>query len=155
MTSLGGVVTVVGDSGRAWRDGTLAETAARLDPRRFVRLDQSHVVNVARLVELLPETHQRYRLRFRDAAGTELVVSRDVGRRLRAALGWRPWAALGSTGALPRVSSPCRPQGPSRRKSVMHARILIVEDDPDIAAIIAMSLNRAGRVVRIARSPSR
>ncbi len=88
VSSLGGVVTVHADLGRAWRDGTLADTAARLDPRRFLRLDQSHIVNVTRLAELVPWTHQRYLLRFADAAKTELVLSRDVGRRLRAALGW-------------------------------------------------------------------
>ncbi len=88
VTSLGGVVTVHADTGRAWRDGTLAETAARLDPRRFLRLDQSHLVNVGRIGELVPWTHQRYVLRFADPARTELTLSRDVGRRLRAALGW-------------------------------------------------------------------
>ncbi len=88
VTSLGGVVTVQADTGRHWRDGTLADTAARLDPRRFLRLDASHVVNVARIAELVPWTHQRYVLRFADAAKTELTLSRDVGRRLRAVMGW-------------------------------------------------------------------
>ncbi len=88
VTSAGGPVTVHADGGRYWRDGTLAATAAQLDPRRFVRLDQSHIVNVTRIAELVPWTHQRYRLLLTDAAKTELMLSRDVGRRLRAALGW-------------------------------------------------------------------
>ncbi len=88
VTSLGGLVTVHADAGEFWRDGTLAAVEAGLDPRRFLRLDQSHVVNVTRLGELVPHTHQRYRLVFADAAKTELMLSRDVGRRLRAALGW-------------------------------------------------------------------
>jgi two-component system LytT family response regulator len=88
LTSLGGVVTIYADAGRFWTDLTLAEVERRLDPRRFLRLDASHLVNVTRIAELLPETHQRYLLRFADAAKTELVMSRDVGRRLRAALGW-------------------------------------------------------------------
>ncbi len=88
VTSAGGVVTVHADRGEFWRDGTLAAVEARLDPRRFLRLDHSTVVNVARIGELIPHTHQRYRLVFADGAKTELMLSRDVGRRLRAALGW-------------------------------------------------------------------
>ncbi len=88
VTSLGGVVTVHADTGRFWRDGTLADTERRLDTRRFLRLDHSHLVNVERIAELTPFTHQRYRLLFADAAKSELLLSRDVGRRLRAVLGW-------------------------------------------------------------------
>ncbi len=88
VTSLGGLVTVHADRGRFWSDQTLTEVERRLDPRRFLGLDASHVVNVARIAELIPFTHQRYRLVFADAAKTELLLSRDVGRRLRAALGW-------------------------------------------------------------------
>ncbi len=88
VTSAGGAVTVHADRGEFWRDGTLAAVDARLDPRRFLRLDHSTVVNLARIGELIPHTHQRYRLVFADVAKTELMLSRDVGRRLRAALGW-------------------------------------------------------------------
>lgn len=88
VTSLGGVVTAFADAGRLWTSQTLAEIERRLDPSRFLRIDQSHLVNVARIGELVPWTHQRYRLLFADAAKTELVLSRDVGRRLRAAVGW-------------------------------------------------------------------
>lgn len=88
VTSLGGLVTVHADPGRYWTDLALGEVERRLDPRRFMRLDASHLVNVTRLAELVPWTHQRYRLVFADTAKTELVMSRDVGRRLRAALGW-------------------------------------------------------------------
>jgi DNA-binding LytR/AlgR family response regulator len=88
VTSTGGVTTVYADGGRFWSDLTLTEIERRLDPRRFFRLDQSHLVNVARIAELIPEPHQRYRLVFADQAKSELVLSRDVGRRLRAALGW-------------------------------------------------------------------
>ncbi len=88
VTSLGGLVTVHADAKRFWTDLTLADVARRLDPRRFLRLDASHVINVTRIAELLPWTHQRYVLRFADAGHTELTLSRDVGRRLRAALGW-------------------------------------------------------------------
>lgn len=88
ISSRGGLVTAYTDSGSFWSDRTLAEVESRLDPRHFVRLDASRLVNLARVVELLPWTHQRYKLRLDDAAKTELVLSRDVGRRLRAILGW-------------------------------------------------------------------
>ena len=88
ISSRGGLVTAYTDRGSFWSDRTLAEVESRLDPRRFVRLDASRLVNLARVVELVPWTHQRYRLRLDDAARTELVLSRDVGRRLRAILGW-------------------------------------------------------------------
>ncbi len=88
VTSAGGVVSLHADGGRSWTDLPLAEVERRLDPRRFLRLDASTVINVTRIGELIPHTHQRYRLVFTDAATTELMLSRDVGRRLRAALGW-------------------------------------------------------------------
>ncbi len=88
VSSLGGVVTAFADGGRFWTNQTLAEIERRLDASRFLRIDQSHLVNVTRIGELVPWTHQRYRLVLADAAKTEVVLSRDVGRRLRAAMGW-------------------------------------------------------------------
>ncbi len=88
VSSLGGVTSAYTDTGRLWSDLTLSELERRLDARRFLRVDQSHIVNLTRVAELVPWTHQRYRLVFADAAKTELTLSRDVGRRLRAALGW-------------------------------------------------------------------
>ncbi len=84
----GGLVTAYTDAGSFWTDATLAEIEARLDPRYFLRLAASRIVNLTRVAELVPWTHQRYRLVFADAAKTELMLSRDVGRRMRAALGW-------------------------------------------------------------------
>lgn len=88
VSSRGGLVTAHTDGGAFWSDLTLGELEARLDPRRFVRLDASRLVNLSRATELVPWTHQRYTLRLDDPAKTELVLSRDVGRRLRALLGW-------------------------------------------------------------------
>ncbi len=88
LRSAGGIVTARSDTGEFWTTLPLAEVERRLDPRRFLRLDASTIVNLTRVVELVPWTHQRYRLLFGDAAKTELVLSRDVGRRLRAVLGW-------------------------------------------------------------------
>ncbi len=88
ISSKGGLVTAFTDQGPLWTDLSMAQLGRRLDPRRFYRLDQSHFVNLTRIVELVPFTHQRYRLVFGDAAKSELIMSRDVGRRLRKALGW-------------------------------------------------------------------
>ncbi|HWP35595.1 MAG TPA: LytTR family DNA-binding domain-containing protein, partial [Thermodesulfobacteriota bacterium] len=88
VTSAGGVVTAFTDAGRLWTAQTLSEVERRLDARRFLRIDQSHVINLTRVSELVPWTHQRYRLVFGDPSRSELVLSRDVGRRLRTALGW-------------------------------------------------------------------
>lgn len=89
VTSREAVVTIVTrDGGRHLSDRSQTDLKARLDPARFLRLDASHLVNVEALSELVPWTHQRYQLVFADAANTELVLSRDMGRRLRAALGW-------------------------------------------------------------------
>ncbi len=89
VSSRGGLTTLYTADGReAWSPLTLTALAARLDPVAFLRLDASHVVNLLQLAGLVPEAGQRYSLIFRDAKSTTLTVSRDVGRRLRAALGW-------------------------------------------------------------------
>jgi DNA-binding LytR/AlgR family response regulator len=66
----------------------LTALAKQLDPTTFVRLNANHLVNVTHLAALVPDAHQRCSLVFRDAKPTTLGESRDVGRRLRAALGW-------------------------------------------------------------------
>ncbi len=57
-SSKGGGVTIYADAGTFWSDLTLAEVVARFDPRRFLRLDASTVVNLTRLAELIPWTHR-------------------------------------------------------------------------------------------------
>jgi two-component system LytT family response regulator len=60
--------------------GTLAELAARLDPRRFARVHRSTLVNVERIREVLPEGRD-FSVVLRD--GTRLALARGRHRRLR------------------------------------------------------------------------
>lgn len=64
---------------------SLKEMAARLEPHGFVRIHQSHVVNVERIVELSPWSHGEYVVVLRD--GTRLNSSRTYGETLRHSLG--------------------------------------------------------------------
>lgn len=64
---------------------SLKEMAARLDAHRFVRIHQSHIVNLDRVVELRPWGHGEYVVVLRD--GTRLNSSRTYGDALRRALG--------------------------------------------------------------------
>ena len=60
--------------------GTLAELAARLDPRRFARVHRSTLVNIERIREVLPEGRD-FAVVLRD--GTRLALARGRHRRLR------------------------------------------------------------------------
>lgn len=65
--------------------GSLTEAAERLDPNRFMRVHNSHVVNLERARELQPRGHGDYRLLLDD--GTLVPVSRSYGEQLRERLG--------------------------------------------------------------------
>ncbi len=60
---------------------TLAELERRLDPRRFVRVHRSHLVNLDALAELRPHDERRLRLTLSD--GSTVIASRDASRKLR------------------------------------------------------------------------
>jgi two-component system, LytTR family, response regulator len=60
--------------------GTLAALEERLDPRRFLRIHRSTIVNAAHVRELRPWSHGDYRVVLRD--GTELTLSRRYRDRL-------------------------------------------------------------------------
>ena len=62
--------------------GALDET---LDPRRFVRIHRSAIVNIDVVVELWQEAHGDYVAVLRDR--TEIRVGRSVRARLQARLG--------------------------------------------------------------------
>ena len=64
---------------------TLGQLAERLDPLRFVRVHRSHLVQLARVVELRPTAHGDALLRMTD--GTELAVSRVYREGLERSLG--------------------------------------------------------------------
>lgn len=65
--------------------GSLTEAAERLDPGRFMRVHNSHIVNLERVREVQPHGHGDYRLLLDD--GSLVPVSRSYGERLRDRLG--------------------------------------------------------------------
>jgi two-component system, LytTR family, response regulator len=64
---------------------TMTELESRLDPKRFVRVHRSIIVNVERVITVEPYAHGEYVLTIRD--GTRLTSSRTYSARLRAL--WR------------------------------------------------------------------
>ena len=68
-------------------DATLAELERRLDPIRFLRINRGILVNVAWVAELRAEPGGHLAVRLKDAARTELAVSRDRVRVLKERLG--------------------------------------------------------------------
>lgn len=62
---------------------TLDELQARLDPDIFWRVHRSHLVNINEIKEIVPWFSRNYILRMKDAAATEIPVSRAQTRRLR------------------------------------------------------------------------
>lgn len=72
--------------GRHWlKTQTLAELESGLDPRRFVRIHRSYVLNLERLARIEPHAKDSRVAILAD--GTELPVSRSGYARLRALLG--------------------------------------------------------------------
>lgn len=59
----------------------------QLDPRKFLRIHRSTIVNIDRVKELQPWFHHEYRVVLRD--GTELMLSRSWRRKLADLLGDR------------------------------------------------------------------
>ncbi|MDY7230033.1 LytR/AlgR family response regulator transcription factor [Hyalangium rubrum] len=64
---------------------SLREMEEELDPRRFVRIHRSTIVNVERVKELRPLFHGEYQVTLHD--GTSLKLSRGYRERLDALLG--------------------------------------------------------------------
>jgi len=64
---------------------TMQNMEAKLDPRRFLRIRRSTIVNVSRIKELRPLFNGEYSVLLSD--GTELVSSRRFRRNLDALLG--------------------------------------------------------------------
>jgi len=65
---------------------TLAELEARLDPAHFFRAHRSAIVNLERVVEVIPWFKGSHRLRL--TTGAEVDLSRVQARALRKVLGW-------------------------------------------------------------------
>lgn len=68
-------------------DPTIAELESKLDPRRFVRIHRSTIVNVAFVQELYALFAGRMVIRLKDEKKTELTVSRERARDLKEKLG--------------------------------------------------------------------
>ena len=68
-------------------DATLLELERRLDPARFLRINRGILVNLAWVGELRAEPGGHLAVRLKDAARTELAVSRDRVRALKERLG--------------------------------------------------------------------
>jgi two-component system LytT family response regulator len=58
---------------------------SQLDPKKFLRIHRSTIVNIDRVRELQPWFHNEYRVILRD--GTELMLSRSCRKRLSELLG--------------------------------------------------------------------
>lgn len=63
----------------------ISNVEARLDPKKFLRIHRSHIVNIERIKELEPWFHNEYRVILRD--GTKLMMSRSCRKRLGELLG--------------------------------------------------------------------
>jgi hypothetical protein len=61
---------------------SLARLEGELDPRRFVRVHKSHVVNIARVAEVTPWVSGDWRIRLQD--GAEINLSRRYRQRFEA-----------------------------------------------------------------------
>lgn len=68
-------------------DATIAELEGKLDPKRFVRIHRSTIVNTAFVHELYTWFAGRMLVRLRDEKKTELTVARDRVRALKEQLG--------------------------------------------------------------------
>ena len=61
---------------------SLAKLEAELDPKRFVRVHKSHVVNISRVAEVVPWVSGDWRIRLQD--GAEVNLSRRYRQRFEA-----------------------------------------------------------------------
>jgi two-component system LytT family response regulator len=68
-------------------DKTIADLEQRLDPRQWVRVHRSSLVNLDFVDELLPWFGGRMVLKLKDAKKTEVTVARDRVREIKERLG--------------------------------------------------------------------
>jgi len=64
-------------------DETIAELEGKLDPSTFVRIHRSYIVNVNFIRELVRWFAGRYKVKLKDAAGTELIATRGYASNIR------------------------------------------------------------------------
>ena len=70
-------------SGSHLVDRALGELEERLDPRQFVRIHRSAIVNLAWVAEVQPELGGRLIVKLKDGPRTELQVARDRARAFK------------------------------------------------------------------------
>lgn len=73
-----------GPSSHLYRD-SLADFETKLDPRRFVRIHRSCIVNIDRIAQLEPTFHREHVVLLRD--GTRLTLTAPYRARMRAVVG--------------------------------------------------------------------
>jgi two-component system LytT family response regulator len=78
------VLLHIGSQSHLLRDG-MAALEAQLDPRKFLRIHRSAIVNLDRIRELEPWFHNEYRVVLAD--GTRLMLSRSCKKKLAELLG--------------------------------------------------------------------
>jgi len=64
---------------------TISSLESQLDPKEFVRIHRSAIVNINRIKELQPWSHGEYHILLQD--GTRLTLSRSYREKLQSALG--------------------------------------------------------------------
>ncbi|HMF57967.1 MAG TPA: LytTR family DNA-binding domain-containing protein [Pyrinomonadaceae bacterium] len=64
---------------------TISNLESKLDPKKFLRIHRSSIVNISRIQELQPWFHGEYHILLLD--GTQLTLSRNYRERLQEALG--------------------------------------------------------------------
>jgi ABC-2 type transport system ATP-binding protein len=67
---------------------TLTEIEKRLSRRGFFRAHRAYLVNLQQVKEVIPYTRDSFSLRLKDAAGTEIPLSKSAERELRELLGY-------------------------------------------------------------------
>lgn len=67
---------------------TLAELEKRLSRSGFFRAHRAYLVNLQQVKEVIPYTRDSFTLRLKDAAGTEIPLSKSAERELRDLLGY-------------------------------------------------------------------
>ena len=67
---------------------TLDELQNRVDPEQFIRIHRSSIVNLNYLHTIEPLLGGTYLMKMNDKKQTELNVSRNAAKTIRARLGW-------------------------------------------------------------------
>jgi len=74
--------------GRLPTQFTLAELEKRLSRSGFFRAHRAYLVNLQQVKEVIPYTRDSFSLRLKNAAGTEIPLSKSAERELRELLGY-------------------------------------------------------------------